>query len=40
MEIKYGTGQKARLPIAFRSNDTETAFHVIDRDNHLEFLCS
>jgi hypothetical protein len=39
-EIKYGTGQKARLPIAFRSNYPETAFHTIDRDNYLEFLCT
>jgi predicted AAA+ superfamily ATPase len=39
-EIKYGTGQKARLPIAFRSNYPETEFHLIDRDNYLEFLCT
>jgi hypothetical protein len=38
-EIKYGSGQRAKLPLAFRTNYPETVFQVIDRDNYLDFIC-
>jgi predicted AAA+ superfamily ATPase len=39
MEIKYGDSKKKGKPNAFHQAYPDAEFHLIDRDNYLDFIC-
>jgi hypothetical protein len=39
MEIKYGDSRKKGKPNAFHQAYPDAEFHLIDRDNYLDFIC-
>ncbi len=39
MEIKYGDSKKKGKPNAFHQTYPDAEFHLIDRDNYIDFIC-